>query len=151
MGKRLFLELRLNELMTKENDTIKSLSETLRVSEGDILDWMNGDKDIPVKCLKQLAGHYKCSTDYLLGRTDTFNVEQEIEDLKNTVNSDKEKIEILQNKLENYEKRYGKLEIAKNGVETFGNWILNNFVKVFLTFFTGVLFASIVYILHSCF
>ena len=175
MGKRVPVELKLNELMLKNNDTVESLADALNVTEGDVLDWKNGKRDIPVRHLKQLTGHYKCSADYLLSIPDYSNSKGQIEKLSNenealkhenqqllsknvslkNENSESQKqyctnnneLSKIKNRLELYEKRYGKLETDENGAETFGDWIINNLGKVFLIFWTGVILA---FFLFSC-
>lgn len=65
--------IRLKELMEDSNLTVKDLHKYVKVKEiTNIYSWLRGDTLPSTENLVVMANLFKCSTDYLLGRTDDF-------------------------------------------------------------------------------
>lgn len=67
MNHRRPLKIRLKELRKKNGYSIEELAEILNATQGQIVSWENSEMDPPVRKVIQMARHFQCSTDYILG------------------------------------------------------------------------------------
>lgn len=61
---------RLNELIYEEKLTARQLAEKLKIPEATVSYWVNGKQMVSLKYALVLADFFKCSLDYLIGRSD---------------------------------------------------------------------------------
>jgi transcriptional regulator with XRE-family HTH domain len=59
----------------------KEVALTLKVSPPTVSEWESGKKNPTVENLKKLSELFSCSIDYLLGKTDIFNIYEEENEL----------------------------------------------------------------------
>lgn len=79
MQKDNLFQERLTELMTENGVNTVTLSSALGVSAETIRRWKNGERLILLPHLINLADYFKCSIDFLVGRTETvldFNIQK---------------------------------------------------------------------------
>lgn len=70
MGRKRRLKLRLKELREENDYSVEELATILHCRAGQIIDWENCSIIPSVRRIIQIAKHFECSTDYLLGLTD---------------------------------------------------------------------------------
>ena len=59
----------IKEVLEDRHMTQKELAKILNISQRTLSHYELGTRDVPTQVLIALADFYKCSTDYLLGRT----------------------------------------------------------------------------------
>ncbi|RQW65988.1 XRE family transcriptional regulator [Listeria sp. SHR_NRA_18] len=67
---------RLKDLRKKKGITQAQLGEKVNVTNVSISGYENGNRFPDTETLEELASYFEVSTDYLLGRTDTPNIEE---------------------------------------------------------------------------
>ena len=65
---------RLKELRESEGISLKQLSLVLGVSDAAICKWENGVAEPKVTYLIKLSNYFDCTIDYLVGKTDDFDL-----------------------------------------------------------------------------
>lgn len=65
---------RLKELRESEGISLKQLSLELGVSDAAICKWENGVAEPKVTYLIKLSNYFDCTIDYLVGKTDDFDL-----------------------------------------------------------------------------
>lgn len=63
--------MRLRDLREDHDLTQKALAEHLHIRQNTYSQYENGQRQLPIEVLCQLASFYHTSTDYILERTDT--------------------------------------------------------------------------------
>lgn len=58
----------------------KEVALTLKVSAPTVSEWESGKKNPTVQNLKKLSEMFSCSIDFLLGKTDIFNIYEEADE-----------------------------------------------------------------------
>ena len=69
--------LRIRELREEEGKTQSEMSALLCVSRQVYANYENGVNEPSIEVLCRLAEHFRCSVDFLVGRTDELDVMQE--------------------------------------------------------------------------
>lgn len=75
------LSARLMELISIKKDkglTQKQIASEIGVSESQLTKYINGDIEIGLNSLVKLAKYFNCSTDYLIGKTETASTNEDI-------------------------------------------------------------------------
>lgn len=62
--------MRLKDLREDSDITQKELAEYLHIRQNTYSQYENGQRQLPIPILIQLAKYYKTTTDYILGLTD---------------------------------------------------------------------------------
>ncbi len=62
--------MRLREIREEKGITQKRLAEQLHVRQNTYSQYENGQRQLPIETLVELARFYRVSTDYILGLTD---------------------------------------------------------------------------------
>ena len=72
MHKESTFQDRLAELMTENGLTTVSLGAAIGVSAETVRRWKNGQRSVLLPQLVKLADYFRCSVDYLVGRSEIF-------------------------------------------------------------------------------
>ena len=64
---------RFSYLISESNSTQKQLANAIGIKETSISNYKKGLSEPSIKHLVAIADYYKCSTDYLIGKTDDLN------------------------------------------------------------------------------
>ena len=62
--------MRIKDLREDNDLTQAEIAKLLHIKQNTYSQYENGQRQIPIKCLIELARYYKTSTDYILGLTD---------------------------------------------------------------------------------
>ena len=88
--------IRLKELTTENNLTVKALSEATKIPRTTINNYMNRGSIPSITQVIVLADFFGCSVDYLIGREDDFGVIQSINpEQRSLTDSERELIDIF--------------------------------------------------------
>lgn len=80
----------IKKLRNYKNITQAELAKELHLSTRTIISWENGQSEVTFENLKLICDTFKCSLDYLFGRTDYFCETEKFEELKTDLATNKD-------------------------------------------------------------